>query len=97
MTFYKDEILRYSYEVSECRSVIPARYGNSNGFAFAILAALTFGRDGELIDWSAYWGGCDQTEYERDCYEWVRQNGNKMFTADARHFFKELPIDYYRQ
>lgn len=97
MLFHKDEIPRWHYDINEFQTVVPARYGNSNGFAFSILAVLTFTRNGsELIDWSAYWGGCDLTQRECDCYEWVRQYGNKMLTADARHFFKELPIDQYR-
>jgi hypothetical protein len=96
MPFYRDEMQRYHYPANDFQTVAPARYGNSNGFAFAIVAVLTFSRTDELIDWSAFWGGCDQTQRERDCYEWVRQHGNKLGTADARHFFKELPIEQYR-
>ncbi len=96
MPYHRDELFRYHYALDNNRVVVPARYTNANGFALAVIATITFDDDGEMIDWAAYWGGCDQTKREHDCYEWVRKNGNKMSLEDACYFFYELPGCLYR-
>ena len=72
------------------------RYGNANGFAWAIVATLMFKPDGQLVDWCVYMGGCDLTEHELDAICWIARNGNAMGLQDARHFFPKLPAEQYR-
>lgn len=72
-----------------------ALYGNANEFAWAIVAVIN-SYNGTMIDWAAYIGGCDLTQIERDCLEWVAAKGNKMSLADAEHFFPYLPVEKYR-
>lgn len=73
-----------------------ALYGNANGFAWAIVAVINLYGE-TMIDWSAYLGGCDFTQVERNCLEWVAAKGNKLSLADAEHFFPYLPIEKYRE
>lgn len=99
MEFYREDLRRRSYAayvVSNGKVVVPARYSNSCGFALAVVAVLSFRKSGLLIDWAAYWGGCDKTQREHDAYEWVRKHGNKMSGRDAAHFFEGIPLDLYR-
>ena len=71
------------------------RYSNANGFALAVVASIKF-YDGELFDWSAYWGGTDLTRHEEDAVRYVAKRGNKMSREDAQHFFPHLPMSHYR-
>jgi hypothetical protein len=74
-----------------------ARYGNANGFAFAVVASVMFHENGDLLDWAAYWGGCDLTQRKEDAVRWVHHHGNKLSLDDAQHYFPDIPIVYYRE
>ena len=88
---------RKAYEYGD-HFLTVARYGNANGFAFAVVASLMFREEcGSLLDWSAYWGGCDLTVHEEDAVRWVAANGNKLSVDDAQHYFPEVPIACYRE
>ena len=73
----------------------PARYVNGNYFASAIVASVRF-FEGNLVDWAAYWHGCDLTEREEDAVRWVQAKGMKMLDMDAQHYFPRLPFAYFR-
>ena len=72
-----------------------ARYVNGNYFASAIVASVRF-FEGNLVDWSAYWHGCDLTQRETDAVRWVQAKGMKMLDMDAQHYFPQLPMAYFR-
>lgn len=95
MMIYKEELPRFHFEYNG-QTVMSARYTNVNGFASTIIAVMMFRDDETLFNWTTYWGGCPRTRHKRDCLEWVADNGKKLSTEDARYFFKELPIDLYR-
>jgi hypothetical protein len=73
------------------RQLIVARYYNSNYFATAIVASITEG-----IDWAAYIGGADYHLAESEAVEYVRDYGDKLSEADARHFFPSIELPYRR-
>ena len=83
--------------VSSDHHVTWTRYWNSSGFAGAIVAAILFDRDGEMVDWAAYIGGCDRTWSELDAVEWIVDHGNKLPRSDGQYFFPALPVEYYRE
>jgi len=92
----RSELARYTIELSSYRSLCPTRYWNTNGFAGAVVATLTFRRNDNLLDWAAYIGGCDLTQYEEDAERWVAEHGAKISRGDAEYYFPDLPISLYR-
>lgn len=90
----RSELNRYTIELDSCKLLCPTRYWNTCGFAGAVVAVLTFGSD-DLIDWSAYIGGCN-LQREEDAERWVAAHGAKILRADAEYYFPDLSIELYR-
>ena len=74
---------------------LTARYYHSNGFAVAVVASVSYGKE-KLLDWAAYIGGTDRTWREQDAVDWVAKRGDKLSREDARYYFPSLPINKYR-
>lgn len=81
--------------LSEFKKLFWTRYGNANDFAWAIVAVVTY-YWGEVLDWTAYIGGCDLTAHEIDAVQWIAANGNKLHWSDGKYFFPDLPPELYR-
>ena len=92
----KSEVPMYLLDAGHSRYLGWTRYGNSSGYAWAIVAVLQFDSDGDLFDWAVYMGGCDQIARDIDAVTWVAEHGNKMSREDAVYFFPSLPIEMYR-
>ena len=93
----RSELMRYAIELNIHKLLCPTRYWNANGFAGAIVAVLTLGScSDDLIDWSAYIGGCDLTSRAEEAERWVAKHGNKVSREDAEYYFPDLPIELYR-
>lgn len=87
----------HHYEDGDHKVLIPSRYGNSRGFAWCYTAVLMFSsRDGSMIDWGAYLGGCDLAQREEQCVRWVANYGNKVLRRDAEYIFPYFPSELYR-
>ena len=84
--------------------LITARYtncgnGDFGGFALTIVLVVNETPDGEIRDWTAYWGATPSEGWtEKETVAWVAENGNKLSTRDAAHFSQgeELPMRLYR-
>lgn len=70
------------------RTLHTAGYWNANGYATAIVAAVTNG-----CDWAAYIGGADPRR-EEDAYREVAQTGCKLDQRVARFFFPDVREPY---
>jgi len=80
---------------SDDRRLHCGSYDNNRDFAMAVVAVINF-HDGELFNWTAYWGGTDLTQEEEDAVRYIARHGNEMSRDDARHFFTSFPMTHYR-
>ena len=91
-----DALPYYVVEKTEHRRILEGRYWNANWLQTAIVASVTYFKDANRGDWSAYIGSRPSSAppNEREMCKIAAEEGAKLPEKDARYFFPAIKLPY---